>query len=41
MAPDEFKNLGFAEEEKGREAVPSHAGVATAHKVRDEGKKIP
>lgn len=41
MAPDEFRNLGFAEEELRRlEAIPSHAGGATAHKVRDDGKKI-
>lgn len=40
MAPDEFRNLGFAEEEKNLEAIPSHAGGATAHKVRDDGKKI-
>lgn len=40
MAQDEFKNLGFAEEEKKLEAIPSHAGGATAHKVRDDGKKI-
>ena len=39
MAPDEFKNLGFAEDAK-IEAVPNHAGGATAHKVRDDGKKI-
>ena len=39
MAPDEFKNLGFAEDAKA-EAIPNHAGGATAHKVRDDGKKI-
>ncbi len=39
MAPDEFKNLGFAENDK-TEPIPSHAGGATAHKVRDDGKKI-
>ena len=39
MAPDEFKNLGFAEDAK-LEAIPNHAGRATAHKVRDDGKKI-
>ena len=39
MAPDEFKNLGFAEDLK-TEAIPNHAGGATAHKVRDDGKKI-
>lgn len=40
MAPDEFRNLGFADEEKSVEAIPGHAGGATAHKVRDDGKKI-
>lgn len=40
MAPDEFRNLGFAEEEKSLEAIPGHAGGATAHKTRDDGKKI-
>ena len=39
MAPDEMKNLGFAGGEK-IEAIPNHAGGATAHKVRDDGKKI-
>ena len=39
MAPDEFKNLGFAEDAKA-EAIPNHAGGATAHKVRDDWKKI-
>jgi len=39
MAQDEFKNLGFAEDQKS-EAIPNHAGGATAHKVRDDGKKI-
>lgn len=39
MAPDEFKNLGFAEDAKA-EAIPNHAGGATAHKVRDDGKKM-
>jgi len=39
MAPDEFKNLGFAEDDK-IEAIPNHAGGATAHSVRDDGKKI-
>ena len=39
MAPDEFKNLGFAEDIR-TEAIPNHAGGATAHKVRDDGKKI-
>ncbi|CAF9914409.1 MAG: Cytochrome c oxidase assembly protein cox19 [Alectoria fallacina] len=39
MAPDEMKNLGFAEDDK-TEPIPNHAGGATAHKVRDDGKKI-
>lgn len=39
MAPDEMKNLGFAEDET-TEPIPNHAGGATAHKVRDDGKKI-
>lgn len=39
MAPDDMKNLGFPE--GGRvEAMGNHAGGATAHKVRDDGKKI-
>lgn len=39
MAPDEFKNLGFAEDQR-IDPVPNNAGGATAHKVRDDGKKI-
>ena len=39
MAPDEFKNLGFAADEKV-EAIPGHAGGATKSRVRDDGKKI-
>ena len=39
MAPDEMKNLGFAEGEIA-EPIPNNAGGATAHKVRDDGKKI-
>ena len=39
MAPDEFKNLGFAENDKPV-AIPNHAGGATASRVRDDGKKI-
>lgn len=39
MAPDEFKNLGFADD-KTSEPIPNHAGGATKHKVRDDGKKI-
>ena len=41
MAPDEFKNLGFAEEGEGKgEGIPGHAGGATKLRVRDDGKKI-
>ena len=39
MAPDELKNLGFADDEKV-EAIPGHAGGATKRSVRDDGKKI-
>lgn len=39
MAPDEFRNLGFPEANRV-EPVPNHAGGATAHKVRDDGKKM-
>ena len=39
MAPDEFKNLGFAEEDSPT-PIPGHAGGATANSVRDDGKKI-
>lgn len=39
MAPDEFRNLGFSEEDRA-EPVPNHAGGATSHKVRDDGKKM-
>ena len=39
MAPDEFKNLGFAEDDKVV-PIPGHAGGATARSVRDDGKKI-
>ena len=39
MAPDEFKNLGFADGDKV-EAIPGHAGGATRRSVRDDGKKI-
>ena len=38
MAPDEMRNLGFAEDKKV-EPVPSHADGATVHKVEDDGKK--
>ena len=40
MAPDELRNLGFADEDKSVDPIPNHAGGATAHKVRDDGKKI-
>ena len=40
MAPDEFKNLGFAEEGGRGEPIPGHAGGATKTRVRDDGKKI-
>ena len=39
MAPDEFKNLGFADD-KVVVPIPRHAGGATANSVRDDGKKI-
>jgi hypothetical protein len=39
MAPEEFKNLGFANEEKPQE-MSKHAGGATANSVRDDGLKI-
>ena len=39
MAPDEFKNLGFAEDDKAV-PIPRHAGGATVNSVRDDGKKI-
>lgn len=39
MAPDEFKNLGFPDSVKVQ-PIPNHAGGATAHSVRDDGKKI-
>ena len=39
MAPDEMKNLGFAQDEK-TEPIPNHTGGATVHKVRDDRKKI-
>ena len=38
MAPDEFKNLGFADDNKAV-PIPKHAGGATANSVRDDGKK--
>ncbi|MCJ1360252.1 MAG: Cytochrome c oxidase assembly protein cox19 [Icmadophila ericetorum] len=39
MAPDDMKNLGFAEDDK-LIPIPRHAGGATANSVRDDGKKI-
>ena len=39
MAPDDFKNLGFAED-SGIEDIPGHAEGTTAHKSRDNGKTI-
>lgn len=39
MAPDELKNLGFAEDEKAV-PIPRHAGGPTSNKTRDDGKKI-
>ena len=39
MAPDEFKNLGFADEGESI-PIPKHAGGATANRTRDDGKKI-
>ena len=39
MAPDDMKNLGFAEDDKPT-SIPRHAGGSTAHSVRDDGKKI-
>ena len=38
MLPDDFKNLGFAEEEVV--PIPGHAGGATNRSRRDDGKKI-
>lgn len=40
MAPDEFKNLGFADEDK-RIPGSSHAGDTGISRVGDDGKKIP
>ena len=40
MAPDEMRNLGFAEDEK-IESTPNHAGETTAQNVGNDGKKIP
>ncbi len=39
MAPDEFRNLGFPDDEKPV-AIPKHAGGATSSRTRDDGKKI-
>lgn len=38
MAPDEFRNLGFADEKPV--PIPKHAGGATMTRTRDDGKKI-
>ncbi|MCJ1245019.1 hypothetical protein MMC30_002220 [Trapelia coarctata] len=39
MLPDDFKNLGFAEEEEAV-PIPGHAGGQTKNSRRDDGKKI-
>ena len=39
MLPDDFKNLGFTEEEEAV-PIPGHAGGATKSSRRDDGKKI-
>ena len=39
MAPDEMRNLGFAEHEE-IEQIPKHAGATTAQNVGNDGKKI-
>ena len=39
MAPDHFKNLGFAED-AGVEDIPGHAEGATTRKIGDNGKNI-
>ena len=39
MAPDEFRNLGFADDEQPL-PIPKHAGEAISNKTRDDGKKI-
>lgn len=39
MAPDEMRNLGFAEDEK-IEPIPNHADATTARNVGNDGKKI-
>ena len=38
MAPDEMKNLGFAEDEKIK-PTPNHAGATTTQDVGNDGKK--
>ena len=39
MAPDDFKNLGFAED-PGLEDIHGQAGGTTTHTSRDNGKNI-
>ena len=39
MAPDDFKNLGFAED-AGLNDIPGHAGGATIQRSGDNGKGI-
>lgn len=39
MAVDEFKNLGFAEENKTSTSLPSDGGEATATESVDDGKQ--
>lgn len=39
MAPDDFKNLGFAENSR-LEDIPGQAGGATTHEGGDNGKSI-
>ena len=40
MAPDEMKNLGFAEDDKPESTIANKAGEGTAHKVGDDERKI-
>ena len=39
MAPDDFKNLGFAED-TGIVDIPGHTEGTTAHNSSDNGKTI-
>ena len=39
MAPDDFKNLGFAED-AGLNNIPGHADGAITHKSGDNGNNI-